>query len=99
MNVTSVMSLVAATVFAVGVVGPAVAQTPSTPAPAPAPAPAAPAPAAPAKSGEMKSGEMQMDKDGKGKAQAKGKKKHAAKKTEKTEGGQAPAAKTPEPKK
>ena len=92
MNVTSVMSLVAATVFAVGVVGPAVAQTPSTPAPAPAPA-------APAKSGDMKSGEMQMDKDGKGKAQAKGKKKHAAKKTEKTEGEQAPVAKTPEPKK
>jgi hypothetical protein len=93
MNVTSVMSLVAATVFAVGVVGPAVAQTPATPAPAPAPAPAAPA----------KSGDMQMDKDAKkdGKAAAKDKmkKKHAAKKTEKTEGEQAPAAKTPEPKK
>ena len=91
MNATSVMSLVAATVFAVGVVGPAVAQTPSTPAPAPAPA-------APAKSGDM-----QMDKDAKkdGKAAAKDKikKKHAAKKTEKTEGEQAPAAKTPEPKK
>ncbi len=96
MNATSVMSLVAATVFAVGVVGPAVAQTPSPPAPAPAPA-------APAKSGDMKSGDMQMDKDAKkdGKAAAKDKmkKKHAAKKTEKTEGEQAPAAKTPEPKK
>jgi hypothetical protein len=46
---------------------------------------------------------MQMDKDAKkdGKAAAKDKmkKKHAAKKTEKTEGEQAPAAKTPEPKK
>ncbi len=88
MNVTSVMSLVAATVFAVGVVGPAVAQTPSTPAPAPAPA-------APAKGGEM-----QMDKgakkDGKAAAKDKMKKKRAAKKTE---GEQAPAAKTPEPKK
>ena len=92
MNVTSLMSLVAATVFAVGVVGPAVAQTPSTPAPA-----------APAKSGDMKSGDMQMDKDAKkdGKAAAKDKtkKKHAANKTDKTEGEQAPAAKTPEPKK
>jgi hypothetical protein len=47
----------------------------------------------------MKSGEMPMDKDAKGKAHAKGKKKHAAKKAEKTEGEQAPAAKTPEPKK
>ncbi len=90
MNVTSVMSLVAATVFAVGVVGPAVAQTPATPAPAPAPAPAAPA----------KSGDMKMDKDakkdGKTAAKDKTKKKDAAKKTE---GEQAPAAKTPEPKK
>ncbi len=96
MTVTSGRALVAATVFAVGVVGPAVAQTPSSPAPAPAPA-------APAKSGDMKSGDMQMDKDAKkdGKAAAKDKtkKKHAAKKTDKTEGEQAPAAKTPEPKK
>ena len=46
MKASSVMSLVAATVFAVGIVGPAVAQTP-----APAPAPAAP-----------KSGDAQMDK-------------------------------------
>jgi len=88
MNVTSVMSLVAATVFAVGVVGPAVAQTPSTPAPAPAPA-------APAKSGDMKM-DKDAKKDGKTAAKDKTKKKDAAKKTE---GEQAPAAKTPEPKK
>ena len=46
MKVSSVMSLVAATVFAVGIVGPAAAQTP-----APAPAPTAP-----------KSGDASMDK-------------------------------------
>ena len=42
MKTTRVMSLVAATVFALGVAGPAVAQTPATPTPAPA-QPAAPA--------------------------------------------------------
>ena len=88
MNVTSVMSLVAATVFAVGVVGPSLSQTPSTPAPAPAPA-------APAKSGDMKM-DKDAKKDGKTAAKDKTKKKDAAKKTE---GEQAPAAKTPEPKK
>lgn len=66
MNVTSVMSLVAATVFAVGVVGPAVAQTPSTPAPA--------------KSGDMQMDKDKDAK--KDKAAAKKKKKKAAKKTE-----------------
>jgi hypothetical protein len=88
MNASSVMSLVAATVFAVSVVGPALAQTPSTPAPAPTPAPAAPA----------KGGDMQMDKmEKKGKPAAKHvmKKKHAAKKAE---GEPAPAAKAPETK-
>ena len=72
MKATSV-SLVAATVFAVGVVGPAMAQTPSTPAPAPAPA-------APSK------GDTQMDKmdkkDGKAAGKHAPKKKHAAKKAE-----------------
>jgi hypothetical protein len=84
MNTTRVMSLVAATAFALGVAGPAVAQTPATPAPAPA------QPAAPAKSGDMK-----MDKKA-GKPHAK--KRHAAKKAEggmKT----APETKAPEVKK
>ena len=49
MNTTRVMSLVAATVFAVGIVGPAVAQTP------------APAPAT--KSGDMQDMKDSKDKD------------------------------------
>jgi hypothetical protein len=67
MKVSSVMSLVAATVFAVGIVGPAVAQTPT-----PAPAPAAP-----------KSGDAPMDKMDKketGKDTGKAHKQHATKK-------------------
>ena len=94
MSTTRVMSLVAATAFALGVAGPAVAQTPATPAPA--------QPAAPAKSGDMKSGDMKMDKMDKkaGKVAGKphGKRKHAAKKADgdmKT----APETKAPEVKK
>ena len=89
MNTTRVMSLVAATAFALGVAGPAAAQTPATPAQAPAPA----QPAAPAKSGDMK-----MDKMDKKAGKPHGKKRHAAKKAE---GGMktAPETKAPEVKK
>jgi len=73
MKATSLMSLAAATVFALGVVGPALAQTPSTPAPA------APAPAAPAKSGDTQMDKMDK-KDGKTPAKHTAKKKHVAKK-------------------
>ena len=73
---TRVMSLVTATVFALGVAGAAMAQTPTTPA---TPAPAQTAPPA-------KGGDMQMEKKDKqhGKSADKqhGKRKHAAKKAE-----------------
>jgi hypothetical protein len=75
------MSLVAAAVFALGVAGPAMAQTPATPTPAPAPA----QPTAPAKGGDMQMDKMdkKMDKkDGKAAGKQHGKKKHAAKKAE-----------------
>jgi hypothetical protein len=91
MKTTRVMSLVAATVFALGVAGPAVAQTPATPTPAPA------QPAAPAKGGDMQM-EKKDKKDGKAADKQPGKKKHAAKKAEgdmKT----APDTKAPEAKK
>ena len=74
MNTTRVMSLVAATVFALGVAGPAVAQTPAT-----TPAPAQPA--APAKGGDMQM-EKKDKKDGKAADKQHGKKKQAAKKAE-----------------
>ena len=93
MKATRVMSLVAATVFALGLAGSAVAQTPTTPAPAQAPGPATP---------PAKGGDMQMDKkdkkDGKAADKQHTKKKHAAKKAEgdvKT----APETKAPEVKK
>jgi hypothetical protein len=91
MKTTRVMSLVAATVFALGVAGPAVAQTPATPTPAPA------QPAAPAKGGDMQM-EKKDKKDGKAADKTTAKKKHAAKKAEgdmKT----APDTKAPEAKK
>lgn len=91
MKTTRVMSLVAATVFALGVAGPAVAQTPATPTPAPA------QPAAPAKGGDMQM-EKKDKKDGKAADKTTTKKKHAAKKAEgdmKT----APDTKAPEAKK
>lgn len=93
MNTTRVMSLVAATVFALGVAGPAVAQTPATPTPAPAPA----QPTAPVKGGDMQM-EKKDKKDGKAADKTTAKKKHAAKKAEgdmKT----APDTKAPEAKK
>ena len=93
MKTTRVMSLVAASVFALGLAGSAVAQTPTTPAPAPAPAPATP----PAKGGDMQM-EKKDKKDGKAADKQHTKKKHAAKKAEgdvKT----APETKAPEVKK
>lgn len=82
MKATSLMSLAAATVFALGVVGPALAQTPSTPAPA-----------APAKSGDTQMDKMDKmeKKDGKAPAKRMAKKKHVAKKKE-----TAPATPAPE---
>jgi len=85
------MSLVAATVFALGVAGPAVAQTPATPTPAPA------QPAAPAKGGEMQM-EKKDKKDGKAADKTTAKKKHAAKKAE-GDMKPAPDTKAPEAKK
>jgi hypothetical protein len=84
MKTTHVMSLVAATVFALGVAGPALAQTPTTPAPTTTPAPS--------------KGDTQMDKmdkkDGKAKHTAK---KKAAKKSEgDPTAAKAPDTKTPE---
>jgi hypothetical protein len=85
MKTNHVMSLVAATVFALGVAGPALAQTPA-PAPSTTPAPAAPS-----------KGDTQMDKmdkkDGKAKHTAK---KKAAKKSEGDSAAKAPDTKTPE---
>lgn len=91
MNATRVMSLVAATVFALGVAGPAVAQTPATPTPAPA------QPAAPAKGGDMQM-EKKDKKDGKAADKTTAKKKHAAKKAE-GDMKPAPDTKAPEVKK
>lgn len=83
MKTNHLMSLVAATVFALGVAGPALAQTP---APAPSTTPAAPS-----------KGDTQMDKmdkkDGKAKHTAK---KKAAKKSEGDSAAKAPDTKTPE---
>ena len=83
MKTNHVMSLVAATVFALGVAGPALAQTPTTPAPTTTPAPS--------------KGDTQMDKmdkkDGKAKHTAK---KKAAKKSEGDSAAKAPDTKTPE---
>jgi hypothetical protein len=92
MNTTRVMSLVAATVFALGVAGSAVAQTPTTPAPAPAQT------APPAKGGDMQM-EKKDKKDGKAADKQHTKKKQAAAK--KTEGDMktAPETKAPEAKK
>jgi hypothetical protein len=91
MKTTRVMSLVAATVFALGVAGPAVAQTPATPTLAPA------QPAAPAKGGEMQM-EKKDKKDGKAADKTTAKKKHAAKKAE-GDMKPAPDTKAPEVKK
>lgn len=91
MKTTRVMSLAAATVFALGLAGSAVAQTPATPAPATTPA----QPTPPAKGGDM-----QMEKkDKKAADKQRSKKKHAAAK--KTEGAvkAAPETKAPEVKK
>ncbi len=91
MNATSVMSLVAATVFAVGVVGPAVAQTPSTPAPAaPAQTPA------PAKGGDTQMDKMEKKDKDKSAGKAHGKKRHAS--TKKAEEQKAAETKAPETK-
>ena len=88
MKLTRVMSLVTATVFALGVVGSAVAQTPTTPTPAPTQA-----------TPPAKGGDMQMDKkdkkDGKAADKQHTKKKHAAKKA--TEGDMKPAPETKAP--
>lgn len=73
MKTTRVMSLVAATVFALGVASSAVAQTPATPAPVPAPTQTAP---------PAKGGDMHMEKKEKKAEKQHGKKKHAAKKAE-----------------
>ena len=90
---TRVMSLVTATVFALGVAGAAMAQTPTTPA-TPAPAPVQTAPPA-------KGGDMQMEKKDKqhGKSADKmhGKRKQAAKKAE-GDVKAAPETKAPETK-
>ena len=74
MKTTRVMSLVTAAVFALGMAGSALAQTPTTPAPS-----TTPAPNAPAKGDSMD----KMDKkDGKGATKHTAKKKHAVKKSE-----------------
>ena len=91
MNTTRVMSLVAATVFALGVAGSAVAQTPTAPAPAPAQT------APPAKGGDMQM-EKKDKKDGKAADKQHSKKKHAAKKAE-GDMKPAPETKAPEVKK
>jgi len=83
MKTNHVMSLVAATVFALGVAGPALAQTPTTPAPSTTPA--------------SSKGDTQMDKmdkkDGKAKHTAK---KKAAKKSEGDSAAKAPDTKAPD---
>lgn len=91
MKTTRVMSLVAASVFALGLAGSAVAQTPTTPAPAPAPAPATP---------PAKGTDMQMEKkDKKAADKQHSKKKHAAKKAEGDVKATTPETKAPEVKK
>src|ERR1700730_14940108 len=86
MKTNHVMSLVAATVFALGVAGPALAQTP-------APAPST-TPAAPSKGDTRGRREDKTDKkDGKAKHTAK---KKAAKKSEGDSAAKAPDTKTPE---
>lgn len=94
MKTIRAMSLVAATVFALGLAGSAVAQTPATPAPAPATTPAQPTPPA-------KGGDMQMEKKDKKVADKQhGKKKHAAaKKAEGDVKATTPDTKAPEVKK
>ena len=92
MKTTHVMSLVAATAFAIGVAGPALAQTPSTPAPTTTPAPAA-----------QSKGDTQMDKmdkkDGNAAAKHGTKKRHASsKKTEKAAAEKTPETKAPDTK-
>ena len=96
MKTTRVMSLVAASVFALGVVGSAVAQTPATPAQAPATTPAQPTP--PAKGGDMQT-EKKDKKDGKAADKQHGKKKHTAKKAEGDAKPMTPETKAPEVKK
>lgn len=96
MKTTRVMSLVAATVFALGVAGSAVAQTPTTPAPATAPAPVQPTP--PAKGGDMQM-EKKDKKDGKAAGKQHGKKRHAAAKKVEGDMKAAPETKAPEVKK
>ena len=92
MKTIRAMSLVAATVFALGLAGSAVAQTPATPAPAPAQTTTPPA----------KGGDMQMEKkdkkDGKT-ADKQTKKKHAAAKKAEGDAKAAPDTKAPEVKK
>ena len=86
MKTTRVMSLVTAAVFALGMAGSALAQTPTPPAPS-----TTPAPNAPAKGDSMD----KMDKkDGKGATKHTPKKKHAVKKTE--DATKAPDTKAPE---
>ena len=88
MKTNHVMSLVAATVFALGVAGPALAQTPTTPAPSTTPA-------APSKGDSMDKMDKMDKKDGKGAAKHTAKKKHAAKKGE-GDAAKAPDTKAPE---
>jgi hypothetical protein len=87
---TRVMSLVTATVFALGVAGAAMAQTPTTPAPAQTTPPA-------------KGGDTQMEKkDKKAADKQHAKKKHAAKKDGDVKAApdtKAPETKAPEVKK
>jgi len=88
MKTTRVMSLVAAAVFALGVAGSAVAQTPTTPTPAPAQT-----------TPPAKGGDMQMEKKDKKADKQHAKKKHAAKKAEGDVKATTPETKAPEVKK
>ena len=83
MKTTRVMSLVTAAVFALGMAGSALAQTPTTPAPN-----------APAKGDSMDKMDKMDKKDGKGATKHTPKKKHAVKKTE--DATKAPDTKAPE---
>lgn len=85
MKTTRVMSLVTAAVFALGIAGSALAQTPATPAPS-----TTPAPGAPAKGDGM---EKMEKKTGKRAAKHTAKKKHAAKKGQ--DAAKSPAAEQP----
>jgi len=86
MKTTHVMSLVAAAAFVIGVAGPALAQTPTTPAPTTTPAPS--------------KGDTQMDKmDKKDAAKHGTKKRHASsKKTEKAAAEKSADTKAPDTK-